>query len=90
MGHALSQAIAWLQQELRSGVALSAAHLLYWAEQDGISPRTLRRAKGSLGVVSEKDGWDGGWTWRLPMDATFIALDQASCAHYLQAGEPPG
>jgi hypothetical protein len=36
------------------------------AERAGISETTLNRAKRSLGVVSEKSGFDGGWAWRLP------------------------
>jgi hypothetical protein len=33
---------------------------------NGISKRTLERAKGRLRVVSEKDAFRDGWTWRLP------------------------
>jgi AAA domain-containing protein len=32
----------------------------------GIAPRTLRRARKKLGVIAEKTGLEGGWTWRLP------------------------
>jgi putative DNA primase/helicase len=37
------------------------------AEANGISERTLRRAKKSLRVVTGKAEFQGGWTWRLPL-----------------------
>ena len=36
------------------------------AKANGISERTLDRAKKTLRVVSEKAAFGGGWTWRLP------------------------
>jgi hypothetical protein len=36
------------------------------AEARGISERTLYRARKAMGVVSAKDGFDGGWTLSLP------------------------
>ena len=36
------------------------------AEANGISKRTLDRAKAKLGVVVEKAGYQGQWAWRLP------------------------
>lgn len=36
------------------------------AKANGISERTLDRAKKSLRIVSEKDEFRGGWRWRLP------------------------
>jgi len=36
------------------------------AEAAGISKRTLKRAKKSLGVTSHKEGMDGPWLWELP------------------------
>jgi putative DNA primase/helicase len=36
------------------------------ARANGISERTLDRAKKSLRVVAEKAGYQGVWTWRLP------------------------
>jgi RecA-family ATPase len=32
----------------------------------GIATKTLKRARKRLGVIAEKDGLKGGWTWRLP------------------------
>ncbi len=36
------------------------------AEEAGISPATLRRAKSNLRIQSKKDGMNGGWIWYLP------------------------
>jgi hypothetical protein len=36
------------------------------AEQNGISDRTLARAKKELGIKSDKDSFGGGWMWKLP------------------------
>jgi putative DNA primase/helicase len=36
------------------------------ATANGISRRTLFRAKAELEVVAKKDGENGGWMWRLP------------------------
>jgi putative DNA primase/helicase len=40
------------------------------ANANGISDRTLFRAKSELGVLAKKDGPNGSWTWRLPVSAT--------------------
>jgi hypothetical protein len=31
---------------------------------------TVRRAKDDLGIIAEKAGFECGWVWRLPSDAT--------------------
>jgi hypothetical protein len=36
------------------------------AEAEGISDRTLARARKRLRIVAEKDGYQGPWTWKLP------------------------
>lgn len=36
------------------------------ARQEGITERTLKRAKSQLRVVSRKLGMDGSWEWGLP------------------------
>ena len=36
------------------------------ASGNGISERTLKRAKQELGVQAEKDGATGKWSWHLP------------------------
>jgi putative DNA primase/helicase len=38
------------------------------ADAAGHSWRTMQRAQGELGVVSVKDGFSVGWSWRLPAD----------------------
>lgn len=35
------------------------------ADANGISDRTLFRAKGDLGVIARKDGSSGAWRWHL-------------------------
>jgi putative DNA primase/helicase len=40
------------------------------AEANGISQRTLCRAKKDLHVEAKKDGLKGGWNWRLPKQST--------------------
>jgi putative DNA primase/helicase len=36
------------------------------ADANGISERTLRRARKELGILAKKGGFDGGWMWSLP------------------------
>jgi putative DNA primase/helicase len=40
------------------------------AEADGISKRTLFRAKNELGIKPKKKGVRGGWFWQLPEQPT--------------------
>ena len=62
---ARDKAIKFLQNELAAGPR-AAKELTEMAEANDISKRTLKRAKSKLGVITAKDGLDGGWTWRLP------------------------
>lgn len=57
------EAEQWLRQALQDG-RVSSAKLAAEAKREGISERTLKRAKKGLGVVSEKDG--SAWYCRLP------------------------
>jgi hypothetical protein len=57
----------FLQDALRQG-ALRAPTVRRQARALGISGRTLRRAGKELGVVIQKAGFRGGWTWALPGD----------------------
>ena len=62
---ARDKAIKFLQNELAVGPR-AAKDLTEMAEANDISKRTLKRAKSELGVITAKDGLDGGWTWMLP------------------------
>jgi len=62
---ALDEAVEFLKQELAEGPVPS-KELLKKAKAEGISERTLYRAKSSLGVVSKKEGKE--WVWMLPKD----------------------
>ena len=42
-----------------------AAQILKQARANGISERTLKRAKAALGIRSTKDGFSGKWRWQL-------------------------
>src|SRR5262249_46325332 len=35
------------------------------ASEEGISERTLRRARKELGIIPKKDDFAGGWSWSL-------------------------
>ena len=61
---AQTEAVEFLRDALRSGPVWS-QQVKKDAKDASISEATLRRAKTSLGVVSEKEA-DGSWSWRLP------------------------
>ena len=58
-------AIEFLRAELKDG-AMPAKYLLEKAESEGISKRTLDRAKKSLRIISKLQSKI--WVWRLPSD----------------------
>jgi putative DNA primase/helicase len=62
---ALAEAIQFLECQLADGPKL-AEELFEIARSEAISEPTLKRAKKSVGAVSEKLGFDGGWAWALP------------------------
>ncbi len=64
-GSALSEAVRWLECFLE-GSAQTSKQVQDAARQDGIAPRTLRRAKEKLGVVAGPAGFGGCWVWQLP------------------------
>jgi hypothetical protein len=45
---------------------MESRNVLSDARHNGISTKTLRRAKDSLGVVARKSGLLGSWQWHLP------------------------
>ncbi|GIW82601.1 MAG: hypothetical protein KatS3mg105_4408 [Gemmatales bacterium] len=59
------EAEEWLRSQLAAG-PVSAAELVDKAEADGISKRTLDRAKKAIGVRSSKNSFTGEWHWELP------------------------
>jgi hypothetical protein len=64
-GVALREAVEFLRNELKDG-PISQKMIKAGATANGISERTLRRAKSTLGVVTRKMGMKGGWSWELP------------------------
>ena len=66
---ARDEAKKFLTDTLANGPVLK-AEIEDAADANGISERTLFRAKGELGVMARKDGPNGTWTWRLPEGAT--------------------
>jgi hypothetical protein len=58
----VDEACKWLEQFLAGDKPAREAHEA--AKQQGISPRTLKRAKAKLGVESEKT--EEGWVWHRP------------------------
>ena len=64
-----------IETALASG-PVPAAEMMQMAEEQGISHKTLNRAKDALGVVSVKRGVQ--WYWELPIDAEFTEVNQDS------------
>jgi hypothetical protein len=63
---ALDTAMTFLREELKNG-SLPSTQVIADANARGISERTLKRAKQSLGVKSIQV--KGGWLWALPSAA---------------------
>lgn len=63
--NAREKAKALIEEQLADGPK-PAADIEAAAREKGISERTLKRAKSEVGVVSQKDGYQGAWTWALP------------------------
>lgn len=64
---AVSEAADWLHEALRHGPKPS-SEIRTLATKDGLSWRTVERAKDSLGVKARRDGFTQGakWMWYLP------------------------
>ncbi len=60
-----------IESALAKGPAL-AADVMQAAEEHGISPKTLNRAKEALGVISVKR--EVRWYWELPIDVTYTEV----------------
>ncbi|MCZ6492672.1 MAG: hypothetical protein O6933_01190, partial [Planctomycetota bacterium] len=67
---AVDEAVNWLRDML-SAAPIPAGDVKHTADRDGIKARTLDRAKATLRVVAEREGFgkDGRWVWRLPHSA---------------------
>ncbi len=65
----LDEAEAFLRDALGDGPR-TMRDLETAAEAEGLSWRTIRRAKKKLGVIAVKTGYASGWSWRLPEAAT--------------------
>jgi putative DNA primase/helicase len=62
---ARSEAKEFLESMLANG-PVDADEIEEAAEANGISERTLRRAKKELRIIVKKKGISGGWEWQLP------------------------
>jgi putative DNA primase/helicase len=60
------EAAGFLRNLLNAGPA-PATEIKRDADGAGHSWRTVQRAKKKLGVIAQKDGLRGGWSWRLPV-----------------------
>jgi putative DNA primase/helicase len=63
----LAEAKEFLLGELGGGAAVPVKQLFAQAADLGISEKTVRRAKGALGVDKKKNGFHGGFHWFLPL-----------------------
>jgi hypothetical protein len=59
-------AVAWLEGELAGGVARLVEDVKRAALEAGLVWRTCQRAASELRVVRHREGFGGGFTWRLP------------------------
>ncbi len=64
-GGQMGDAKAFLRDVLSDG-PVAANDAKEAAKEAGIAGRTLERAKKALGVISKKQGFDGGFVWSLP------------------------
>lgn len=62
-----------IESALANGPVLS-ADMMQVAEEQGISAKTLNRAKDALGVISIKRG--ERWYWELPIEVEYTVVDQ--------------
>ena len=62
---AIEEAKEFLRTELVMG-PVSVNKIFSEAKANGLSERTLKRAKKDLGIKSDKGGYDSGWQWEMP------------------------
>jgi Bifunctional DNA primase/polymerase, N-terminal/AAA domain/Primase C terminal 1 (PriCT-1) len=58
------KAIAWLRETLAFG-PMDSKELQALAAEEGYSKDTLKRIREKAGAEAKKEGFEGGWTWRL-------------------------
>jgi hypothetical protein len=63
---AIDEAMDFLRAELEDGARHPAGDVYKEARKVGLADRTLKRARQSLGVETEKAGFGRGWEWWLP------------------------
>ena len=68
--------------------SVPAADMFQMAEEEGISPKTLNRAKDALGVHSYKRG--NNWFWDLPIVVEAEYTDVSQDGHHGQEGHGDG
>lgn len=73
---ALNEAVEWLTAALADGPRLS-AELLDEAVAQGITPKTLHRARKELSIKPRRIGFgaDGCWEWELPTATADVGVD---------------
>ncbi|MDL2231967.1 AAA family ATPase [Ruminococcaceae bacterium OttesenSCG-928-L11] len=79
-----SKARRLIETMLRSG-SVPAVEIMQAAEEQGISPKTLNRAKSALGVISIKR--QGKWFWDLPIDVAYTVCEEDG--QHSQDGQHP-
>ena len=72
-GSQLDRAKLFIRTILANG-AVEAEKIVKMAEEQGISPRTLKRAKSELGVNSVKR--NDKWYWEMPIETQFVIYEQ--------------
>ena len=82
----LSRACNLIKTTLAYG-PVAAVDIMLKAEEQGISEKTLKRAKSALGVISIKRG--GQWFWDMPIEVEFTEAGQKEGQEEGQEGHAP-
>jgi hypothetical protein len=84
-------AISFLEDLLADG-PVSVRDVFSQSRRNGISDRTLRRAKEDLSVISDHEGWPGqqqDWYWKLPEAPEVASLGEDSVANAVSTDTSP-
>jgi hypothetical protein len=71
-----AKARLFIENILKDG-AVPTVEIMQMAEDEGISERTLHRAKSALGVVSVK--CNGKWHWEIAVEVEYAVVDDEPC-----------